>query len=74
MAFGKMLKKLMQKPNVKKTFKQLKEKNTKKSKDVKYKSKSKSQMKINRGGIVVTSSGLLSKKNMKIKKKKLLGE
>jgi len=74
MAFPKMLKKLMQRPDVKKAFKQLKEKNTKKSKDVKYKSKSKSQMKINRGGTVVISSGLLSKKNMKIKKKKLLGE
>jgi len=73
MAFPKMLKKLMQRSDVKKAFKELKQKNTKKSKDVKYKSKSKSQMTMGRSGIVVTSNGLLAKKNIKIKKKKLLG-
>ena len=81
MAFPKMLKKLMQRPDVKKAFKELKQKNTTnnvntivpKSKPVKYASIGKSQMRMGRSGTVVTSGGLLVNKNMKIKKKKLLG-
>ena len=81
MAFPKMLKKLMQRPDVKKAFKELKQKNTAKtvntiatkSKPVKYASIGKSQMAMGRSGTVVTSGGLLAKKNIKIKKKKLLG-
>ena len=45
-----------------------------KSKPVKYASIGKSQMRMGRSGTVVTSGGLLVNKNMKIKKKKLLGE
>ena len=82
MAFSKMLRKLMQRPDVKKAFKELKQKNTNKTvnvtvpknKPVKYASIGKSQMRIGRSGTVVTSGGLLVNKNMKIKKKKLLGE
>jgi len=82
MAFPKMLKKLMQRPDVKKAFKELKQKNNTKnvnvkvpkSKPVKYASIGKSQMAMGRSGTVVTSGGLLVNKNMKIKKKKLLGE
>jgi len=81
MAFPKMLKKLMQRPDVKKAFKELKQKNNTKnvnvtvpkSKPVKYASIGKSQMAMGRSGTVVTSGGLLVNKNMKIKKKKLLG-
>ena len=81
MAFGKMLKKLMQRPDVKKAFKELKQKNTTnnvntivpKSKPVKYASIGKSQMRMGRSGTVVTSGGLLTNNNTTIKKKKLLG-
>ena len=81
MAFGKMLKKLMQRPDVKKVFKELKQKNTTnnvntivpKSKPVKYASIGKSQMRMGRSGTVVTSGGLLTNNNTTIKKKKLLG-
>ena len=81
MAFGKMLKKLMQRPDVKKIFKELKQKNTTnnvntivpKSKPVKYASIGKSQMRMGRSGTVVTSGGLLTNNNITIKKKKLLG-
>ena len=63
-------------------FKELKKKNTAKtvntittkSKPIKYASIGKSQMRMGRSGTVVTSGGLLVNKNMKIKKKKLLGE
>jgi hypothetical protein len=82
MAFPKMLKKLMQRSDVKKAFKELKQKNNTKnvnvtvpkSKPVKYASIGKSKMAMGRSGIVVTSGGLLVNKNIKIKKKKLLGE
>ena len=81
MAFPKMLKKLMQRPDVKKAFKELKQKNTTnnvntivpKSKPVKYASIGKSQMRMGRSGTVVTSGGLLTNNNTTIKKKKLLG-
>jgi hypothetical protein len=81
MAFPKLLKKLMQKENVKKAFKELKKKNTtknsnvtaSKSKPTKYASIGKKQMTMGRSGTVVTSGGLLVSKNIKIKKKKLLG-
>ena len=82
MAFGKMLQNLMQRPNVKKTFKELKQKNTTnnintivpKSKPVKYASIGKSQIRMGRSGTIVTSNGLLKNKNTKIKKNKLLGQ
>jgi hypothetical protein len=45
-----------------------------KSKPVKYASIGRKQMRMGRSGTVVTSGGLLVNKNMKIKKKKLLGE
>ena len=45
-----------------------------KSKPVKYASIGRKQMAMGRSGTVVTSGGLLTNKNMKIKKKKLLGE
>ena len=45
-----------------------------KSKPIKYASIGRKQMRMGRSGTVVTSSGLLVNKNMKIKKKKLLGE
>jgi len=81
MAFSKMLKKLMQRPDVKKAFKELKQKNTTnnvntivpKSKPVKYASIGKSQIKMGRSGTVVTSGGLLANNNTTIKKNKLLG-
>ena len=81
MAFSKMLKKLMQRPDVKKAFKELKQKNTinnvntiiPKSKPVKYSSIGKSQIKMGRSGTVVTSGGLLANNKTTIKKKKLLG-
>jgi len=81
MAFGKMLKKLMQRPDVKKVFKELKQKNTTKtvntiatkSKPVKYASIGKSQIRMGRSGTVVTSGGLLANNKTIIKKKKLLG-
>jgi len=81
MAFGNMLQKLMQRPDVKKAFKELKQKNTNKtvntlvpkSKPVKYASIGKSQMSMGRSGTVVTSNGLLAKNKTTIKKNKLLG-
>jgi hypothetical protein len=45
-----------------------------KSKPVKYASIGRKQMAMGRSGTVVTSGGLLTNKNMKIKEKKLLGE
>ena len=45
-----------------------------KSKPVKYASIGRKQMAMGRSGTVVTSGGLLTNKNMKIKNKKLLGE
>jgi len=44
-----------------------------KSKPVKYASIGRKQMAMGRSGTVVTSGGLLVSKNIKIKKKKLLG-
>ena len=81
MAFPKMLKKLMQRPDVKKAFKELKQKNNTKnvnvtvlkSKPVKYASIGKSQMRMGRSGTVVTSGGLLANQKTTIKKKTLLG-
>jgi hypothetical protein len=81
MAFSKMLRKLMQRPDVKKAFKELKQKNTNKtvnvtapkSKPVKYASIGKTQMAMGRSGTVVTSGGLLTNNKTTIKKKKLLG-
>ena len=62
---GKMIPKLLNKPEVKKLFKKIK--NTK----TKTKTKTKKYVSLSKSG-VVTSKGLLSK-NMKISKKKLLG-
>ena len=81
MAFGKMLKKLIQRPDVKKALQEVKKKNTAKtvntivpkSKPVKYASIGKSQMRMGRSGTVVTSGGLLTNNKTTIKKKKLLG-
>ena len=81
MAFPKILKKLMQRPDVKKAFKELKQKNNTKnvnvtvlkSKPVKYASIGKSQMRMGRSGTVVTSGGLLANQKTTIKKKTLLG-
>ena len=81
MAFSKMLRRLMQRPDVKKMFKEVKKKNTAKtvnvtvpkSKPVKYASIGKSQMSMGRSGTVITSGGLLTNNKTTIKKKKLLG-
>lgn len=63
MAFGKMLNKLMQKPNVQKMFKQIKQKNSKPRTVNVIAPKSKP---------IKTSGGLLTN-NIKTNKKKLLG-
>jgi len=64
---GKMIPKLLNKPEVKKLFKKIKNNKTK----TKTKTKTKKYVFSSKSG-VVTSKGLLSK-NMKISKKNLLG-